>query len=387
MGQTRKAPDPRAGAATPLPWMKVLIIGAVVFADTFGTLVIFPFMPFMVHGFFPAIATDQLGLYVGILASAFSVGGLCGSVMWGKLADAYGRRPIMLCGLVGTLLSISMFGFSVAYPMAVTARFLWGFLNGNIGVAKSYLSEILDNSNMASGFSVLGMTSGMGRLVGPMSGAFLANPATQYPRVFGSAELFVRFPYALPCMAGAAICILTIVMAYFYLAETLQKPGEVESVEMDLLGEDDIETMALWGPATRPDQEEEADQDGASSGDATDVNARKRCCCFKSKYSLLPGGRPQASRCCGSSAASFHVLRERGVWTSTTLYGLLALVSIIVQELFTLWTITDPAHGGFHFTVQDIGLVMLMSAPSVMLLQAVVFRASCASSTTVASSA
>ncbi len=40
--------------------------------------------------------------------------------------------------------------------MAFMARFLWGFLNGNIGVAKSYLSEILDNSNMAKGFSILG---------------------------------------------------------------------------------------------------------------------------------------------------------------------------------------------------------------------------------------
>ena len=30
---------------------------------------------------------------------------------WGKLADRYGRRPIMLLGLVGTLFSITMFGF------------------------------------------------------------------------------------------------------------------------------------------------------------------------------------------------------------------------------------------------------------------------------------
>jgi MFS family permease len=146
---------------------QVLIIGAVVFADTFGSLIIFPFMPFMVQDFFPSTPVEQLGekffftalhkvttahsgfltgLYVGILASAFHVGGLLASVMvralistfgvlclclsgspawiqslpsralltlpqWGKLADIFGRRPIMLCGLAGTLLSITMFGF------------------------------------------------------------------------------------------------------------------------------------------------------------------------------------------------------------------------------------------------------------------------------------
>ena len=31
---------------------------------------------------------------------------------------------------------------SITFSMAVAARFLWGFLNGNIGVAKSYLSEV-----------------------------------------------------------------------------------------------------------------------------------------------------------------------------------------------------------------------------------------------------
>ena len=48
----------------------------------------------------------------------------------------------MLAGTLGTLLSVLMFGFSSNYEMAVLARFLWGLLNGNIGVAKSYIGEV-----------------------------------------------------------------------------------------------------------------------------------------------------------------------------------------------------------------------------------------------------
>ena len=49
-------------------------------------------------------------------------------------------------------------------------RFCWGLLNGNIGVAKTYLAEVLDSSNQARGFAIIGLQSGIGRLIGPALG-------------------------------------------------------------------------------------------------------------------------------------------------------------------------------------------------------------------------
>ena len=48
----------------------------------------------------------------------------------------------MIAGLIGTFISIMMFGFSTSFAMAVLSRFLWGLLNGNLGVARSYLAEV-----------------------------------------------------------------------------------------------------------------------------------------------------------------------------------------------------------------------------------------------------
>jgi MFS family permease len=70
------------------------------------------------------------------------------SFQWGKLADTYGRRPILLCGIAGTFFSITLFGFSLNYPWAIISRFVWGLLNGNIGVgAKLDTSRLLLKQN------------------------------------------------------------------------------------------------------------------------------------------------------------------------------------------------------------------------------------------------
>ena len=77
-----------------------------------------------------------LGFYTGILGSAFYFGQLCTSYAWGIFSDKYGAKSSLLIGLCAMFISTLTFGFSTNYYLAVFARFLAGFLNGNIGVLK-----------------------------------------------------------------------------------------------------------------------------------------------------------------------------------------------------------------------------------------------------------
>jgi MFS family permease len=90
--------------------------------------------------------------------------------MWGVIADKYGRRPALLLGLLGTALSAILFGLAPTFMIAVIARFMWGFLNGNIGVSKTYVAEILDDTNTPRGMAVFGVIGGVGRTIGPVIG-------------------------------------------------------------------------------------------------------------------------------------------------------------------------------------------------------------------------
>ena len=84
----------------------------------------------------------SIGQKAGYLGSAYYVGSFIGSLIWGWMSDKIGRRPVLLMGMPGTLGTELLFGFSQNFAWAIAARFLWGLLNGNLGVAKTYISEV-----------------------------------------------------------------------------------------------------------------------------------------------------------------------------------------------------------------------------------------------------
>ena len=83
-----------------------------------------------------------IGKMSGYLGSAFFIGNFAGSMIWGWLSDIMGRKLVILLGLSGTIFSQLMFGFSQNFGWAIASRFLWGLLNGNLGVVKTYVSEV-----------------------------------------------------------------------------------------------------------------------------------------------------------------------------------------------------------------------------------------------------
>lgn len=96
----------------------------------------------MVHSFFPAYTKSELGWRAGYLGAAFNVGQFFGSIVWGKLSDRFGRRGVMLAGIVGTMLSTLLFGFSSSYWMALVGIDLLSFFRFVAFVSLSLFSAV-----------------------------------------------------------------------------------------------------------------------------------------------------------------------------------------------------------------------------------------------------
>lgn len=86
---------------------------------------------------------SKISVYAGMVTSAFTLAEFATGVMWGRLSDKIGRKPVLLFGLVGTAISVLTFGFAPNLPVALFARALGGLLNGNIGVLQTTVAELV----------------------------------------------------------------------------------------------------------------------------------------------------------------------------------------------------------------------------------------------------
>ena len=134
----------------------------------FGLLYIFPILPDITHTFFPELTKSELGFRQGYLAGIYFLGIFCGSLFWGKISDRIGRKRAMMLTTFLYSIAIAVLGLSTSYGMALLTRLIWGILNGTDPIVKTYIAEICeDKKDLARGISLLALSDGIGRMVGP----------------------------------------------------------------------------------------------------------------------------------------------------------------------------------------------------------------------------
>ena len=77
------------------------------------------------------IAKKDVAKWAGITSAAFSLSQCMTAVFWGRSSDKFGRKPMILLGLIMTMISSLVWGVSTSIPMAITARAMAGAFNGN----------------------------------------------------------------------------------------------------------------------------------------------------------------------------------------------------------------------------------------------------------------
>lgn len=165
---------------------------------------------------------SRISFLVTIVTSSFSLGQALTAVFWGKFSDDYGRKPALLLGLIGTTFSVLIFGLSRNIYFAILGRLLAGMLNGNIGVMRTIIAELLkdDKRHQTRGFAILPMTFNIGSIIGPVIGGFLANPVKNFPKLFGNSKLLAKYPYLLPNLFPVPILLFSLIMTTFFTRET-----------------------------------------------------------------------------------------------------------------------------------------------------------------------
>ncbi|KAL7720899.1 Major facilitator superfamily (MFS) profile domain-containing protein [Entamoeba marina] len=201
------------------PKLKLIPLLLMLFIEALSQTSINSYVAYLLVDVGVAKDLDDAGNYNGFLITAFPIAQFFSSFIIGSLSDVIGRRPIMLIGTLGIGISNLLFGFSFSFYFIYAMRFINGLLNGNIGVVKTYMAELSDDSNRAQTFNLMGLMWAIGSVVGSFLGGILYNPTTNLSSIFGGIRIFETFPALLPQIADFMFSIITFIFAYLFLKE------------------------------------------------------------------------------------------------------------------------------------------------------------------------
>nr|XP_043639296.1 probable peptide/nitrate transporter At3g43790 [Erigeron canadensis] len=291
---------------------------------------LYPFIYFMVRDFGIASQEEDIGYYAGFVGSSFMVGRALTSLIWGVLADRYGRKPIILIGTFSVVIFNTLFGLSSTLWMAICSRFLLGCFNSLLGTIRAYATEVCREEYHGLAMSIVSTSRGIGMIIGPAIGGFFAQPAEKYPRFFSETSLFGRFPYFLPCLI-ISVYALAVFISSWWLPETLHMHRARVVTEAESLHVPELE----------------ASEGLLSQNENIDVKAEK--------------------------VSSFSLLKNWPLMSTIIVYCVFSLQEIAYAEIFSLWAVSDKKFGGLSFSSQDVGVVLAISGFGLLLFQLILY--------------
>ncbi|MCY7406553.1 MAG: MFS transporter [Alkalinema sp. CAN_BIN05] len=121
-----------------------------------------------------ARAFELTDLQAGLLLSTFSAAQFFATPIMGKLSDRFGRKPLLVISLMGTVIanflasSASFLPLSIGCVVLFSARFFDGMTGGNVSVAQAIVADVTEPKDRAKAYGIFGAAFGMGFVVGPV---------------------------------------------------------------------------------------------------------------------------------------------------------------------------------------------------------------------------
>ena len=178
--------------------------------DNIGRTLIFPFFALYVTQKFSVGMTEA-----GVLIAVFSLSGFVGNMLGGGLTDRFGRRRMILFGLVVSALSSISMGLVNSLSAFFALAVFVGILSDIAGPAQAAMvADLLPERQRSEGFGLMRVAGNLAWIIGPTIGGFLATRS-----------------FLLLFILDAILSLITAVIVYRSIPETMPSQPESETPE------------------------------------------------------------------------------------------------------------------------------------------------------------
>ncbi|WP_203295425.1 MFS transporter [Luteirhabdus pelagi] len=156
--------------------------------------------------------TDLINFHIGLLTSIYPLFQLIFVVVWGKLSDRYGRKPVIIIGLIGFVIMQLLTGLATSLTMLYIARIFGGiFTSSVIPVSNAYLSDITSEKRRTKIMAWSGVAISSGVIFGPVIGGFLSQSDLHFEYAIGQLHLG-RFstPFLFAALLGFIVLVIVV---------------------------------------------------------------------------------------------------------------------------------------------------------------------------------
>lgn len=173
------------------------LVFLIVFIDLMGFGIVIPLLPLYGEAYSPT------PMAFGFMMAAYSLMQFLFAPLMGRISDRFGRRPVLLLSLAGTVAGYLLFAFQDSFLLLVVARVVGGAMGANVATAQAVIADITGPEDRARGMGLIGAAFGLGFILGPALGG------TAY-----------RFGHSFPGALAAALSATALLLAWFTLPET-----------------------------------------------------------------------------------------------------------------------------------------------------------------------
>jgi DHA1 family tetracycline resistance protein-like MFS transporter len=191
-------------------------IFATLLIDIIGLGIIIPVLPKLIAHLIHGDISDASG-YAGWLTAAYATMQFGFAPLIGNLSDKFGRRPVLLCSLLGFSIDYLFSAFAPTIAWLFVGRIVAGITGASFTTASAYIADISEPEKRAQNFGMVGVAFGLGFIIGPVIGGILGKYNIHYPFI-----------------AAAVLALLNAAYGYFILPESLspehRRPLDIKKI-------------------------------------------------------------------------------------------------------------------------------------------------------------